>query len=191
MTVRAATIERAPLVRPYETPLVAAAGLAILLGRSTLLAAGPLRAPTLIAAYLLLGVLSLGPILADERRAPTSPAMALAVGLGAVAVVAWARAPAVPHATGAVALTLTILAAVAEEAFFRRFLYGRLAAWPVAAIMVSSLLFAAIHIPVYGPPAFWLDFGAGLLLSWQRWASGSWGVPAATHSVANILVVLR
>jgi hypothetical protein len=33
--------------------------------------------------------------------------------------------------------------------------------------------------------------GAGLLFGWQRWASGTWTVPAATHAVANALVVLR
>jgi hypothetical protein len=38
--------------------------------------------------------------------------------------------------------------------------------------------------------AFWVDLGAGLLLSWQRWASGTWAVPAATHVAANLLVVL-
>jgi len=38
---------------------------------------------------------------------------------------------------------------------------------------------------------FPVDLGAGLLLSWQRWAGGSWGVPAATHAAANLLAVLR
>jgi hypothetical protein len=31
--------------------------------------------------------------------------------------------------------------------------------------------------------------GAGLLLSWQRFASGRWTVPAVTHAVANLLAV--
>jgi membrane protease YdiL (CAAX protease family) len=35
-----------------------------------------------------------------------------------------------------------------------------------------------------------LDLAAGLLLGWQRQATGSWAVPAATHVVANLLVVL-
>jgi hypothetical protein len=29
-----------------------------------------------------------------------------------------------------------------------------------------------------------------LLFGWQRQVTGSWGVPAATHAVANLLVVL-
>ena len=35
------------------------------------------------------------------------------------------------------------------------------------------------------------EVGAGLLFSWQRWASGGWGASAATHAVANILAVIR
>ena len=36
-----------------------------------------------------------------------------------------------------------------------------------------------------------VDVGAGLLFGWQRWASGTWTVPAAMHAFANALVVLR
>ena len=79
-----------------------------------------------------------------------------------------------------------------EEAFFRRFLYGRLARWGAPlAIAVSAVAFAVIHVPAYGVAAFWVDLGAGLLLSWQRWASGTWTVPAATHVAANLLAVMR
>jgi len=84
------------------------------------------------------------------------------------------------------------MAAVAEEAFFRRFLYGRLL--PVgagAAVGLTALAFAMVHVPAYGWAAFPVDLGAGLLLSWQRWASGRWTVPAATHVLANLLVVIR
>jgi hypothetical protein len=35
-----------------------------------------------------------------------------------------------------------------------------------------------------------IDLAAGLVLSWQRWASGSWRVPAVTHVLANVLVVI-
>jgi hypothetical protein len=31
---------------------------------------------------------------------------------------------------------------------------------------------------------------AGLSLGWQRWATGSWRVPALTHVLANLFVVL-
>jgi hypothetical protein len=47
-------------------------------------------------------------------------------------------------------------------------------------------------VPLYGVAALPVDLGAGLLLSWQRWAAGTWTVPAATHAAANLLaVVLR
>jgi membrane protease YdiL (CAAX protease family) len=86
-----------------------------------------------------------------------------------------------------------LLGAVAEEALFRRVAFAALEpAGAAIAIGITSLLFAAIHLPLYGVAAFPVDLGAGLLLGWQRWASGTWTVPAATHSAANILaVVLR
>ncbi|TMK43557.1 MAG: CPBP family intramembrane metalloprotease [Actinobacteria bacterium] len=99
--------------------------------------------------------------------------------------------PRIPVHIGPEALALNALAAVSEEAFFRRFLYGRLVPFgAVAAVAATALLFALVHIPAYGVAAFWVDLGAGLLLSWQRWASGTWTVPAATHVAANLLVVL-
>jgi membrane protease YdiL (CAAX protease family) len=86
---------------------------------------------------------------------------------------------------------LNVLAAVAEEAFFRRFVYGALAHRGAAiAIAGSALSFAIVHLTVYGGWAMPLDITAGLLLSWQRWAAGDWRVPAATHVFANLLVVL-
>jgi hypothetical protein len=29
------------------------------------------------------------------------------------------------------------------------------------------------------------------MLAWQRWASGHWTVPAATHALANLMAVIR
>ena len=95
-----------------------------------------------------------------------------------------------PSATGFV-IGMNTLAAVAEEAFFRRLVYGALsAAGPGAALVGSSVLFAAVLATVYGLWVLPLDLAAGLLLGWQRQATGSWAVPAVTHAVANLLVVL-
>jgi membrane protease YdiL (CAAX protease family) len=89
-------------------------------------------------------------------------------------------------------VALNLAAAVAEEAFFRGFLFGRLEAWGMrAAIVGSAAAFALIHLPLYGWAALPVDLGAGVLLSWQRAASGRWTVPAATHGLANLLAVLR
>jgi hypothetical protein len=45
-------------------------------------------------------------------------------------------------------------------------------------------------VTVWGAGVLPLDLAAGLLLSWQRAASGRWAVPAATHTVANLLAAL-
>ncbi|GAC1408955.1 MAG: hypothetical protein NVSMB57_01050 [Actinomycetota bacterium] len=92
-------------------------------------------------------------------------------------------------ASAPVIFTLMI-AAVAEEAFFRRFLYGILAQRStLLAISVSATLFALVHIPLYGIQALPIDLAAGLLLSWQRWASGSWTSPMASHMFVNLIQI--
>lgn len=81
-----------------------------------------------------------------------------------------------------------VVAALAEEAFFRRLLYGWLERWGgAAAIGCAAALFAAVHLPTYGWAAMPIDVTAGILFGWQRWASGTWLAPAVTHVVANLL----
>jgi membrane protease YdiL (CAAX protease family) len=58
------------------------------------------------------------------------------------------------------------------------------------AVVGSAVLFAVVHLSIYGPWSLPVDVAAGLLLSWQRLASGSWHVPAVTHALANVLVVI-
>jgi membrane protease YdiL (CAAX protease family) len=121
------------------------------------------------------------------------PALVLAIGLAGVALALVTAGRPTPTAYVAWALPLALLAAVAEEALFRRALYGAVEPRSAAAaVLVSAFAFALLHVPLYGVAAFPVDLGAGLLLSWQRWASGSWTVPAATHAVANAAItVLR
>jgi hypothetical protein len=89
------------------------------------------------------------------------------------------------------AVALVTLAALAEEAFFRRLVYALLRPGGVMlAVLGSASLFAVAHVTVYGWWVLPLDLAAGLLLSWQRAASGSWRVPAVTHVLANLLVLL-
>jgi membrane protease YdiL (CAAX protease family) len=84
-----------------------------------------------------------------------------------------------------------VLAAISEEALFRRAAYGRLLRFgAVSAVAGTAALFAVVHLPAYGSAALPVDLGAGLLLSWQRWAAGTWTVPAATHAFANVLVIV-
>jgi membrane protease YdiL (CAAX protease family) len=109
------------------------------------------------------------------------------VGVVAAGVVA---GPVADRRVGVVAGGLAVVAAVAEEALFRRVLYDRLLRFGiVAAVGGTAVVFALVHLPAYGVAAMPVDLGAALLLSWQRYASGRWTVPAVTHAVANLLAV--
>ncbi|HUR23951.1 MAG TPA: CPBP family glutamic-type intramembrane protease [Acidimicrobiales bacterium] len=92
----------------------------------------------------------------------------------------------------AVAVGLNALAALAEEAFFRRYLYGLVTErhGEVVAVVVTAGAFALVHVTVWGWWVLPLDLAAGLVLSWQRAATGRWSVPAATHVLANTLALL-
>ena len=115
----------------------------------------------------------------------------LALGIVAVAVAATAVGPAIPVPWAAAALPISFLAAVAEEALFRRTLYAALVPrGALVAVAGSAVVFAAVHVPLYGWAALPVDLGAGLLFGWQRHASGTWTVPAATHAFANLLAVM-
>jgi membrane protease YdiL (CAAX protease family) len=146
-------------------------------------------APLLALFGLLLVVGAVWPLAADTG--PTTAVLGpLAVGVAAFLLVralgSGLRLPAGPRYATAI-----VLAPVAEELFFRRFVYGVLRPGGVAlAIGGSAVLFAVAHVTVYGWWVLPLDLAAGLILGWQRWASGTWVVPAATHVVANLLIVL-
>jgi membrane protease YdiL (CAAX protease family) len=186
-----------------------AGGLAFLLARP-ILGALPAAVALLAAGYLALMATALAaptpPV--GERAAPAwaggprgveplrilGPPLGwplpLAIGLAAVAGAGLVAGPVPDRRVGATAAALGVLAAVAEEALFRRLLYSRLLRLgTVAAVLGSATVFALVHLPAYGTAALPVDLGAGLLLSWQRFASGRWTVPAATHAVANLLAV--
>ena len=126
-----------------------------------------------------------------RRRRPCPPWLAWASGWGPSGsgrLLAVGSVPVAPFILTSVALNS--LAAVAEEAFFRRFAYGLAAVrGPAVAVVASAAIFAAVHVTVWGWAVLPLDLAAGLVLGWQRWASGGWAVPAATHVAANILAV--
>jgi membrane protease YdiL (CAAX protease family) len=129
------------------------------------------------------------PVAPGRRR--LHPAVALAIGLVAVAAASIAGGRPVPLPLGPWAIPLVVLGAVAEEALFRRAAFGALEpAGPWVAIGITSVAFAAIHLPLYGVAAFPVDLGAGLLFGWQRWASGTWTTSAGTHAAANLLIVM-
>jgi membrane protease YdiL (CAAX protease family) len=171
-----------------------------------LLAGRAWSAPLAGSARPIAGVLGFGAILVASlavpvRREPAASSdvsarlgapVALAVGLLALAGATFVAGRPVPLVVAAWTLPLSLLAAVAEEALFRRVAYAELARWgAVAAVLGSALLFAVIHVPLYGLAAFPVDLGAGLVFGWQRWATGSWVASAGTHAAANLVAVLR
>ena len=186
---------------------VVAAGCAALLARPWLVRLPVDPVALLVALFVVLGLVGAlwplpraaapvgaeagdGPVGAPARG-PVPAWLVLGIGLGAFGVgrlLAVGSVPVAPFILTSVALNS--LAAVAEEAFFRRFAYGLAAVrGPAVAVVASAALFAAVHVTVWGWAVLPLDFAAGLVLGWQRWASGGWAVPAATHVAANVLAV--
>jgi membrane protease YdiL (CAAX protease family) len=174
--------------------VLAPAGLALLLIRP-LFAFGPAGVWLLAACYLAVGIASVQGV----RTVASGPAAAscdaflvvLAGGLAVGAFALAARQQGVTTGLGPVGLGLTAMASLAEEAFFRGFLYGRLLRrGPLIAIVGSAGAFALIHVLGYPPAAVGVDLAAGLMFGWQRWVTGSWLVPAGTHLLANLMVVM-
>ena len=85
----------------------------------------------------------------------------------------------------------TILVATAEEAVLRGALFGDLDRpyGPTLALVMTSALFALMHVPVYGPQALPLDLGVGMVLGGLRLVSGSVAAPAVAHALADLAVV--
>ena len=174
---------------------VVALGSAALLARPLLFRAVANPVAPLVVLFVALGAAGLWWPLpaAGPTAGRLSPATALALGVGAFAVGRLlgpaAAALALPGPLAPV--LLNSLAAVAEEALFRRLLYGLLEPRGTGvAIVVTAICFAAVHVTVWGPGVLPLDLAAALLLGWQRAATGDWTVPAVTHVAANLLAVL-
>ncbi|HJT38262.1 MAG TPA: CPBP family intramembrane glutamic endopeptidase [Actinomycetota bacterium] len=172
-----------PRARTWAIPVAIALGCAALAGRSvSLLAIGP------TAAVGVLGVAGTVPR-GGARGTASRVAGITSIGIVAVVAVRLISPPIhVSYVSGAFAAN--ILAAIAEEAFFRRYVYGWIASRSeTLAVVVAATLFALIHIPIYGVRVLPIDLAAGLLLGWQRRESGTWLSPALTHVVANIILM--
>ena len=175
---------------------VALAGVAALLARPWFLPAG-VEVEWRVTFFVTLGMCGAAWPLAGAfggRPAGLWPSLGVfALGVAAFTVGRWVvDVPAFMPAGLAVAVALNALAAVAEEAFFRRYLYGLLAPsfGTVAAVVGTAAAFALVHVTLWGWWVLPLDLAAGLVLSWQRAASDRWSVPAATHVLANTLALL-
>ncbi|HVN51588.1 MAG TPA: CPBP family intramembrane glutamic endopeptidase [Acidimicrobiales bacterium] len=172
--------------------VVLVAGSVVLTARPALVSATPAPVVTLVLLFgALLVVGATWPLAPSTESAPRlGTTAAVLVGLSAFAlgrVVGGGHAPLAP--TVAIVVTNT-LAAVAEEAFFRRLCFGLLApAGVVWAVVGSAVLFAVVHVTSYGWWVLPLDLAAGFVLGWQRAVTGSWRAPAVTHVLVNLLMV--
>jgi len=188
--------EASPFVLRHQrlAVAVAAAGCAVLVLRPLLLREGAHPVATLTALFVVLLAAGWAWPREREHEAPGAAANALpvlGVGLGAFLLGRVLGGGHAPQPLDFQVVALGTLAAIAEEAFFRRFIYDALLpAGTGVAVVGSAVLFALVHVTVYGAWVLPIDLAAGLVLSWQRWVSGSWKVPAVTHALANLLVVI-
>jgi membrane protease YdiL (CAAX protease family) len=133
----------------------------------------------------------------DLGRLTRSVAIGVAVGLvlAAIAVIGPAfggstRVPGLgrPDVTFLPWALVTVLVAGAEEAVLRGVLFSRVAragGIPLA-IGFTTLVFALMHVPLYGWHVLPLDLAVGLGLGGLRAATRSIAAPAAAHAVADL-----
>lgn len=192
--------EARPRAVPLSSAAAAAIGCGLLAARPTLVAAVAEPRWWLAGLFIVLGsVAAIAPLPEIHRPSvgstPTAPRWsapaAIAVGVGAFAIARLIGGGHSPAPLLAPFVFGNVLAAVAEELWFRRLCYGLLepgGTW--LAIVGSAALFALVHISGYGLGVFPIDFAAGLVLGWQRCVTRSWGPPAITHVIANVLVMV-
>jgi membrane protease YdiL (CAAX protease family) len=85
---------------------------------------------------------------------------------------------------------MVIAAPIAEEVFYRGFLYRGLAATrlgAIGAIAVTSIVFGLVHAPGFGWQRVVGTGLIGVLLGVLRWRTDSLAGPIVTHAVMNLL----
>ncbi len=145
----------------------------------------------------LFGVALLGLAWLGSTAVSRPPAGAIAAGLAAGGVLValsllarWPHPPLVPGPAAAFVpwVAATTLVATGEELVLRGTLWRWAAAagGDAAALIATSILFALIHIPIYGTAVVPLDFGVGLLFGGLRLWFGGPAAPAAAHVLADL-----
>jgi membrane protease YdiL (CAAX protease family) len=204
VTLRAGSILRAPAVLagaprrlasawgPPAALLVTLAVVVALRWAATRAGLSPLAVGTAFGALLV----------ALAWRRPAAPsAKALAIGalaglalvgltsvgsaLGGVTTPPGAGRPAAPFWPWVVA---TILVAGGEEAFLRGRLFDatRRAGGTLAAVAITTVAFAILHVPLYGWHVVPLDLAVGLGFGALRILTRGIAAPAAAHAVADL-----
>jgi membrane protease YdiL (CAAX protease family) len=105
--------------------------------------------------------------------------------LGGLAHLPGLARPAAPLAPWA---AITVLVAFAEEAVLRGVLFDRVrrGGGTLAAVVVTTIAFALLHVPQYGWHVVPLDLAVGLTLGGLRMAAGTVAAPAVAHAVADL-----
>jgi membrane protease YdiL (CAAX protease family) len=143
------------------------------------------------AAALLVVAVAAGWRPGRSRLAP----IALGVAGGGVLVGAWLLSHTGPgivlapvNAGLAVWTPVVAFVAVAEEVAIRGALFDAVRSWSGdgGALVATTVLFAAMHVPLYGIGSLPLDLAVGLLLGALRIVSRGVMAPAIAHVVADL-----
>jgi membrane protease YdiL (CAAX protease family) len=150
-----------------------------------------------IPAALAFAFAALGIASAAGWRPGRLSARAAALGVcgGALLVAVWlgarpAAAPLHPARLGVLLawMPAVALVAAAEEAVLRGALFTTITRWrgELAAVALTSVVFALLHLPLYGAPALPVDLAVGIVLGGLRVWSGGVAAPAIAHALADI-----
>jgi membrane protease YdiL (CAAX protease family) len=92
-----------------------------------------------------------------------------------------------PHLLPAWAAVVTVVA-VAEEMLLRGALFSAVARATTErhAVVVTAVVFALLHVPLYGVRALPLDLAVGVLLGGLRQLTGGVTAPATAHVLADL-----
>jgi membrane protease YdiL (CAAX protease family) len=93
-----------------------------------------------------------------------------------------------PAAAFAPWVGVTVVVATAEELVLRGALFDELDArlGTLGAVVLTSVAFALMHVPLYGWHVVPLDLGVGLWLAGLRLATGGIAAPAIAHTIADL-----
>jgi membrane protease YdiL (CAAX protease family) len=189
---------RAPWLSTPVGAALKAIGIALALGGMTFLRwRATIDGGDALAIGLVFGLALVVVVVMAGQRPSVPPVRSVVTGIAggavlvALAVVASSGgppglvAPAAPFGPWA---AITVLVAIGEEAVLRGALLDATeeAAGLVVAIVVSSVLFAIIHVPLYGWHVVPLDLAVGIWLAGLRLVSGRVAAPAIAHALADL-----
>ncbi len=181
-------------VRLGRVPMLMLTLAAATLGRLAVGAPAPAAsapAALLFSAVLIGGVAASRPDLGRARWRGVALGAGGAVALVAVSLVGLPALALGPRATSETLLwwaPLVSLVALSEELLLRGALFSAVRSehGDIVAVAATSVLFAVIHLPLYGVGAMPIDVCAGVFLGSLRVVSGGVAAPAVAHVIADL-----